>query len=206
MAEGTEVVADDRRTAVLRAALLTFARFGYRKTSMDQVSRDADISRPGLYFLFASKQALFREAVECCLRDDLAAVARAVTDNAAPLHLRLLHAFDHWAGRYVGPLTRDITTVVEDNPELLGPVALAAPARFAELVLAALAEHLDLALAEQVAQTLISTSIGVKHQVDDREGYLRRMQVALDLVIPVDGRHAACGSMPAMRPFRPSTS
>ncbi|MGW5822670.1 TetR family transcriptional regulator, partial [Streptomyces noursei] len=37
----------DRRTAVLDSAMVTFARFGYRKTSMEEVARAARISRPG---------------------------------------------------------------------------------------------------------------------------------------------------------------
>ncbi|MZD09631.1 TetR family transcriptional regulator, partial [Streptomyces sp. SID5785] len=52
----------DRRSLVLDSAMATFARFGYRKTSMEEVARAARISRPGLYFLFSSKEALFRAA------------------------------------------------------------------------------------------------------------------------------------------------
>ena len=36
-----------RRTAVLESAMATFARFGYRKTTMEEVARAARISRPG---------------------------------------------------------------------------------------------------------------------------------------------------------------
>ena len=173
----------DRRTAVLRSALLTFARFGYRKTSMEQVAQDADISRPGLYFLFASKQALFREAVERSLQEDLVAVEHALSGSAGTLQQRLVRAFDAWAGRYLGPLTRDIAAVVDDNPDVLGPVAKSAPQRFAQLITDAISTQQDRRSAELVAQTLISTSIGIKHQVDDRRAYLRRLEVAADLLL-----------------------
>lgn len=174
---------DDRRAAVLDAALLTFARFGYRRTSMDQIARDADISRPGLYFLFASKQALFREAVERSLQQDLAAAEAALVASDGSVQERLLRAFDHWTGRYVGPLTRDVATVVEDNPDVLGPIVETAPRRFAELVVRAISGELDVP-ADAVAQTLISTSIGIKHQVDDRPAYLDRLEVAIGLLLP----------------------
>ena len=173
----------DRRTRVLQAALLTFARFGYRGTSMEQVARDAGISRPGLYFLFSSKPALFREAVERSLGEDLGAAERALTDSSESLEHRMLEAFDHWAGRYIGPLTRDITAVVEDNPDVLGPVATAAPQQFARLIISAISASEGEEFAEPVAQTLISTSIGIKHQVDDRATYLRRLAVAIDLLL-----------------------
>ena len=130
----------DRRAAVLESALLTFARFGYRRTSMEEVARAAHISRPGLYFLFSAKEALFRAAVTQALERDLATVEGVLAERERPLRERLLEAFDTWAGRYVGPLTRDVTTVIEDNPDLLGAVVQTAPGRFEDLVTAAV-EH-----------------------------------------------------------------
>jgi AcrR family transcriptional regulator len=38
-----------RQERVLAAALEVFGRYGFRKTSMDEVARSADISRQGLY-------------------------------------------------------------------------------------------------------------------------------------------------------------
>lgn len=43
-------------------ALDAFARYGYRKTSMEDVARAAAISRAGLYLLFGSKRGLFTAA------------------------------------------------------------------------------------------------------------------------------------------------
>ena len=173
----------DRRTDVLQAALSTFARFGYRKTSMEQVAAAADISRPGLYFLFSSKQALFGEAVERSLQEDLAAAEQSLNGSSGPLQRRLLDAFDHWTGRYLGPLTRDVATVIEANPDMLGPVATSAPKRFAEMIVVAISSELDPTTADRVAQTLISTSIGIKHQVADRRRYLQQLAVAIDLLV-----------------------
>jgi AcrR family transcriptional regulator len=169
-----------RRDAVLESALLTFARHGYRKTSMDEVARSARISRPGLYFLFSSKQELFRAAVTRALEQDLAAAGEILADTGKPLRGRLIGAFDRWAGRYTGPMSRDIPVVIEQNPELLGSIVGTAPKRFEELVVAALGG----AAAAGVAQTLISASIGVKHQVETREAYLARMTTAVALLVP----------------------
>lgn len=169
---------------MLQKALQTFARFGYRKTSMDQVARDAGISRPGLYFLFDDKAKLFREAVELCLREDIAAAERALDEPDTTLAERLLTAFDHWTGRYLGPLTEDVALVMADNPDLVGPVAVSAPRRFERLVLDAIAsEYVDPATAKAVAQTLLSTSVGIKHQVTDRRAYRKRLAVAIDLLV-----------------------
>ncbi len=188
--EGTGVapsrVAVDRRETVLESALVTFARFGYRKASMEQVAQDAGISRPGLYFMFTSKEDLFRTAVSQALERDLAAVGDTLLDTDRSLPVRLLDSFDHWAGRYIGPMVRDIAGVVEDNPDLLGTMTDVMPARFADLVTRAITAGLPLVsttVAEEVAQTLISTSVGVKQQVATRDEYLARMTVAIRVVL-----------------------
>jgi AcrR family transcriptional regulator len=172
-----------RRDAVLESALLTFARHGYRKTSMEEVARTARISRPGLYFLFESKEALFRAAVTRALERDLAAAEELLAATGRPLRRRLVAAFDQWAGRYVGALSRDVVGVINQNPDLLGPIVETAPRRFEELVTDAIAEASGRASAIRIAQTLISTSIGLKHQVDTREKYLARLTVAVDLLV-----------------------
>ena len=153
---------------------------------MEQVAKAAQISRPGLYFLFASKEELFRAAVTHTLEQDLARVANILTAEEGTLATELLEAFDTWAGRYIGPVAGDITTVIEENPEILGDVAITAPRRFADLLVASLAERAEGSgrqNAVAIAQTLISASIGLKHQVDDRAMYLERMKTAIDLVL-----------------------
>lgn len=176
-----------RREHVLDAALLVFARYGYRKASMDDVARAADISRPGLYFYFASKQDLFRAAVTHALDADVAAAERALADPGRPLSDRLIEAFDHWTARYIGPLAKDVTTVIESNPDLLGPLVAEYPARFARLVTDAVTRATPAGragVASDVAQTLLSTAIGIKHQVDTREEFLTRMTTAVGLLLP----------------------
>ncbi len=177
-------VADtDRRATVLESALVTFARFGYRKTSMEEVARAAHISRPGLYFLFTSKENLFRAAVTQALTRDIAAVERVLIDTDRPIRARLLESFDQWAGRYIGPLTRDVAVVIEDNPDLLGTIVETTPRRFEELITDAISVGSGRESAACVARTMISTSIGIKHQVASRKVYLERLEVAIDLLV-----------------------
>ncbi|MEV5738485.1 TetR/AcrR family transcriptional regulator [Microbispora rosea] len=177
-------VADtDRRITVLDSAMVTFARFGYRKTSMEEVARAACISRPGLYFLFSSKETLFRAAVAQALNRDITAVEHVLADTGRPLSERLVEAFDQWAGRYIGPLTSDVAMVIEDNPDLLGEIVETPRRRFEELVTDAVATKSGREAAPLVAQTMISASIGLKHQVASREVYLERLEVAIDLLL-----------------------
>jgi AcrR family transcriptional regulator len=175
-----------RRELVLASALDTFARYGYRKTSMEDVARAAAISRPGLYLLFGSKQELFSAAVTQALDRSLAAVSEALADTTRPLRDRLLDAFDQWAGRYIGAMSREANSMAGEYADMLGPAVTEYPARFAGLLNAALAESPDAARAARsaaVAQTLISTSIGIKHEVTTSEAFLERLAVAIDLII-----------------------
>lgn len=173
----------DRRALILDSAIVTFARFGYRKTSMEEVARAGRVSRPGLYFLFSSKETLFRAAVTQALERDITAVEHVLADTNRPLPERLVEAFDQWAGRYIGPLTRDVAAVIEDNPGLLGEIVETTPRRFEELITDAIAVESGQDAAPLVAQTMISASIGLKHQAASREFYLERLKVAIGLLV-----------------------
>jgi AcrR family transcriptional regulator len=175
-----------RRELVLAAALDTFAHYGYRKTSMEDVARAAAISRPGLYLLFGSKQELFSAAVTHALDTSLAAASEALADATRPLRDRLLNAFDHWSGRYIGAMSREANSMAGEYADMLGPAVAEYPRRFAAILSAALAESPDAAQPARsaaVAQTLISTSVGIKHEVTTREAFLERLATAIDLIV-----------------------
>jgi AcrR family transcriptional regulator len=171
-----------RREQVLDTALEAFLRYGYRKTSMEDVARAAKISRPGLYFLFSSKEDLFAVAVSRALEADLDGAQEALADPGRPLPRRLLDAFDRWTGRYLGPMARDLPSVLEEHPEQLGTLAAEYSTRFATLVETALTES-EVVRAHDVGQTLISAAIGIKHQVSTRADFLSRLTVAVDVLV-----------------------
>lgn len=51
---------DDRTGHILDSALTVFSRYGYAKTTMQDISRAAGMSRAALYLHFATKEDLFR--------------------------------------------------------------------------------------------------------------------------------------------------
>lgn len=183
---GARTAGSGRRELVLTAALDTFARYGYRKASMEDVARAAAISRPGLYLLFGSKQELFTAAVTQALDRSLAAASQVLADPGRPLGHRLLDAFDQWSGRYIGPMSHEVHSLADEYPDLLGPVVAEYPRRFAALLHTALAQSpgpADPPRSAAVAQTLISASIGIKQQVTTREAFLERLATAIDLLV-----------------------
>ncbi|SHN46501.1 TetR/AcrR family transcriptional regulator [Cryptosporangium aurantiacum] len=71
----------DRRDRYLRAAVGCFARYGYRRTSMDVIAQAAGVSRPTLYQYYRGKEEIFRAAAEWGF-EDLA--ERAETEARMP--------------------------------------------------------------------------------------------------------------------------
>ena len=176
----------DRRDAVLAAALETFVRHGYRKTSMDDVARAGRISRPGLYFLFASKQDLFAAALGRALEQDLLAAERALRDRARPLPERLVEAFDIWTGRYLNTTGGELSAVAEAHRDLLGPAVLDSPRRFHALITDAIVRARapqDRPTSEAIARTLVSTATGLKHQATSREAFRVGLDTAVALLL-----------------------
>src|SRR6476660_7602697 len=134
-----------REERILAAALPVFGRYGFRKASMDEIARSADISRQGLYLRFASKDALFRAAVRQELDTALGDVSRCLNEEGVGLERRAVAALDAWLGRYVGSmLAPDIGNLLQ-NPamqlgDLVDPAIAACRARLAAAIAAAMSD------------------------------------------------------------------
>ena len=179
----------DRREQVLDAALVVFGRFGFRKTSMDQVAQAADISRPGLYFLFESKQALFRAAVKSALDAAFDDVEAVLDDTSISPGERLVRALDEWSGRYVGSVPGEVGELIATSGALLndlfesyGQLFDEAMARMirAERQTFPSTRHLD---PLQIAQTLHATASGWGAKLQTRDEFLRRITWAVQLTL-----------------------
>ena len=83
---------------ILDAAGETFIRYGFRKTSMDDVARAAGLSRQSLYAYFSTKEALFRDVVQHLVEVTREAGRAALTRETIDLEARLLDAFDAMYG------------------------------------------------------------------------------------------------------------
>ncbi|WP_438001396.1 TetR/AcrR family transcriptional regulator [Sorangium sp. So ce185] len=185
-ASSTDRPADDvRRRKLMDAALTVFLRFGFRKTSMDEVARAANVSRQGLYLHFATKEELFRASVAYFLDTALAAAAAALADAERPLEERLVAAFDTWVGQFVGALGSDAADLHAATKELVGPTVDEREGQFVEAVEEALrASGLVAAYApagvtaRQLAETLYAAARGLKYGAATRETFVEGMSVA----------------------------
>jgi len=64
MSNSSESAANDKRSRILDAAQSLFLRYGVKRTSLDDVVREAGIAKGTLYLYFDSKDALFAAIAE----------------------------------------------------------------------------------------------------------------------------------------------
>jgi TetR/AcrR family transcriptional regulator, regulator of autoinduction and epiphytic fitness len=179
-----------KRDAILTAATATFARFGYRKTSMDEVARAAGASRQGLYLHFPTKEELFRATVEYALSAQLGAATAALRNEAQPLHTRLVSACDEWNGRYVGVGGADAGDLTEASAALTGSILARYEQQFEQQVAQAVRSSPHGTFYErmgvpslEVAKTLHAAIRGLKHSCLSHEEFLEGVRVAVRVLL-----------------------
>ncbi len=180
--------ADSRREGILDAAVSVFARYGYRKTSMDEVARAAGVSRQGLYLQFADKEALFRKAVEYKLARQLSAALLALSQPQLDLESRLIAACVEWTGHSIGTLGGDAADLMCASTTLAGGTLADYHARFETALASAVADSSlltfchasDIAPAD-VATALHATARGLKHSCQSRSEFVQRITAAARL-------------------------
>ncbi|EYF00466.1 TetR/AcrR family transcriptional regulator [Chondromyces apiculatus] len=186
---------DPRRHKLLEAAFTVFTRYGFRKASMDEVARAAQVSRQGLYLHFATKEDLFRAALQHTLETSLQAAVASLGDAALPVESRLVGGFDAWVGRYVGVMGAGASDLAEASAALVGTMVSDHEERFTEAVARVirasglLAAYKPAGLtARQLAGTLQATARGLKHGCATRAAFVEGMTVAARMMcLPLGG-------------------
>jgi TetR/AcrR family transcriptional regulator, regulator of autoinduction and epiphytic fitness len=176
---------DVRLLPVLDAAVTVFARFGFRKTSMDEVAHAAGVSRQGLYLQFANKEELFRKALVHTLSQQLNAAIAALERADESLELRLIAACDAWSGRFIGSLGADAADLMCASTSLAGTTLTQYETQFESAVAGAIANSalgdvcgLIGVRAADLACALHATARGLKHSSASREEFLKGITAA----------------------------
>ena len=184
-----------REERILSAALPVFGRYGFRKASMDEIARSADISRQGLYLRFASKDALFRAAVRHELDTALGEVSRCLDEEGVGLERRVVAALDAWLGRYVGSmLTLDLGRLLQNPAMRLGDVVNPAVGSFDDRLAAAIAAAMSEndvkrlgVTPEEIATALLTVAQGARYLsnalAESREEFVGRLTAAVHVLL-----------------------
>jgi AcrR family transcriptional regulator len=188
-AANTVKVNAQRRAALLDAALTVFARYGYRKASMDEIARSAGVSRQGLYLHFADKEELFRASVGHHYAQALDAALAALVDKERSIDHRLAAAFDEWLGRYVGVMGVGAWELIADTEQLTGSIMAEHEKRFEQAVAKAIAASPLMGVyapagltALQLARTLHATARGLKDTAVSRGSFAESLATAVRVI------------------------
>ena len=74
-----------RRERILDAAFTVFSRRGYRSAGVDEVGRQADTSKGGVYFHFPTKESLFLELLKTTADRLVSKVERSIAPVEDPI-------------------------------------------------------------------------------------------------------------------------
>jgi AcrR family transcriptional regulator len=192
-----EVVADHaaatRRHEIVVSAAGLFVRFGFRKTSMDDIARASKLSRQGVYLHFRNKEDAFRAAIAHLAEVTLLALRTALLGDGRSLEERLLAGFASMTEASVGAAeARDLRELFEAARELAGDLVQ----ELDEQIILALANALKPAgrgrargepSPRALAELLYATAYGLQHRGHGGDDYLARMRVAIRVVCKSEG-------------------
>jgi len=173
------------------AATAAFLRYGFKKTSMDDVARAAGVSRQGLYLYFDTKDLLFTEALQHLVSHLISNAHAVAEDGNLSLRDRLLGAFEAVHCSAFQSASRedafellhsaqsaDGALLVQLERDLMGIAA----ALLAEAGVADRWEEAGVTVAELSEQLLMSAK-GIKASVETLDAYRERMLTAIRIVL-----------------------
>jgi AcrR family transcriptional regulator len=126
---------DPRSNDVLNAALTVFARYGFKRASMEDIALEVGLSRPSLYLIYPNKTAIF------------VVLARAMADRACLLSFEAWpesEDFETGLARAALVLNLDAWRLIKgsphggelvaDNSAAVGEISLAVETHFIQLI------------------------------------------------------------------------
>lgn len=179
-----------QREAILKAATATFLRYGFKKTSMDDVAQAAGVSRQGLYLYFDAKDLLFREALQYLVSHMISTARSVAEDGNLSLRDRLLGVFEAVHGSaFQSASPEHAFELLQSAQSADGALLVQLDRDLMEIVAALLAEagaadrweEAGVTVAELSEQLLMSAK-GIKASVDTLTAYRERMLTTIRIV------------------------
>ena len=194
--------AEARRAVILEAALRVFGQYGFRRTSMDDIAREAGIGKGTIYLSFASKEEVFQALAEHLAQRMLAGAEAASRQPAATADkLAAMHAA--WFGTYADTIRRSphAADLLDAKHQLSADLVAEAATRYKRLVRdvladAAAAGELDLEPAGltpgTAAELLIASARGLDSSAASPTAYRRHLTTLVRVMIAgLASRHSA---------------
>jgi AcrR family transcriptional regulator len=182
-----------RRTVILDAALRVFGQYGYRRTSMDDIAREAGIGKGTIYLSFATKEEVF-QALSQRLAQRMLAGAEAASRQPGTTADKLAAMHTAWFGTYADTIRRSphAAELLDAKHQLSADLAAGAASRYKRLVRDALTEaaatgELDLEPAgltpDTAAEMLIASARGLQPSTSSPAAYRRHLTTLVRVMI-----------------------
>jgi AcrR family transcriptional regulator len=176
----------ERRERILDAALARFSRYGFRRTSMEDIAGEVPLSRAALYLEFENKEQIFRSLAER-LQARALERARAALAGEGTLERRLAAALE---AKHLGffELVRGSPhgeELLDENSRSCGEISARAERELVRLIAGAIraagaAGELSPAgvglPAASAAELLVHSVVGQKTGVADAAAYRARLR------------------------------
>ncbi len=180
-----------RRDAIVEAATAVFLRYGFKKTSMDDLARAAGLSRQGLYLHFDTKEALFRAVLDALVTASRLALRAALARDDLDVEERVLLTLEALHGQTFGAASSEhLDELLEAATSLTGPVVEELEQELATGVARILSASGIAAgwktvgvSAKELAESLVAASIGAKHSVKTLAAYRARVRTAAKIAV-----------------------
>jgi AcrR family transcriptional regulator len=182
--------ATDKRDRILDAAQELFVRYGVKRTSIDDVAREAGIAKGTVYLSFESKAELFAAIADRLCASTFADVQRIALETT-PLTTRLVGILD----RYIGATHRLIAqsphiAELTASKETLSAAAFDALDRRIHSLLSVLLGEAGITR-DEAADMLLAAGMGSLYTGDDAEQpYRARLTAMIDTLVTGLGRGA----------------
>lgn len=88
-----DIAADPKRARIIEGAMRVFLAYGFARTTMDDIARAAELSRPALYLQFKNKSDIYR-AIATMLFEQSIETARTELAAEGPFGERVVTAID----------------------------------------------------------------------------------------------------------------
>jgi AcrR family transcriptional regulator len=150
---------DPRRAKILDGAMTVFLAYGFQRTTMDDIAKAAEISRPSLYLQFRNKQDIYRALAERFVERVLEAAAEALASRE-PLAERLARTVRTFMG-IIGEIEASPhgPDMLDMKTSLAGDIVADARIRMLGLVQASIAREAASGSAEAVTNPTVLASL-----------------------------------------------
>lgn len=171
---------NNKRQLIIKTALNTFFKYGYKRVNMKEIAEVAGISRQGLYLYFKTKDEILVAAIKYLAEELLAEIRIGLLERSS-VEDKLIYAFEVWCVR-----SFDLTLKSPEEKEIRGYLEQIAAndlsdiiKRFQLILKNILEEHEYIIDVERLAKILDASVRGLKR--DSRSSSELRLMIS-DLV------------------------